>query len=122
MITFRKVDYRIVGLDFSGKITGEDYQSVKPQIEEVMRDKGGKIKFLMDLTQADGFDLSAVYQDLKFDVEHYNNIGDTAVISDKTTYEWMVRAINMIYPGAKVKHFENPQVALNWLKGQAAAA
>lgn len=122
MITFRKVDNRIVGLDFVGEITGQDYLSVKPQIEEVMKDKGGKIKFLMDMTRAKGFTLGAMYQDIKFDLEHYSNVGDTAVISDKTTYEFMVKAINMIYPGAKVYHFEDSQSALNWLKGQAAAA
>lgn len=121
MIILKKLDTRIVGLDFSGEITGDDYKSVKPRIEEVMREKG-EVKFLMDMTQAKGFSLSAVYQDIKFDVEHYKNIGDTAVISDKKTYEMMVKGINMIYPGAKVYHFEDAGSALQWLRQSQAAA
>lgn len=119
MITFKKVDYRIVELDFNGEITGEDYKQVKPKIEEVMNEKG-KVKFLMDLRNAEGFNLSAVYQDIKFDVEHFKNIGATAIIASKKTYEMMVKAINLIYP-EKVYHFEDQQSALTWLKGQAAA-
>lgn len=118
MIKFKKVDYRIVELDFEGEITGEDYKEVKPKIEEVMNEKG-KVKFLMDLTNANGFNLSAVYQDIKFDVEHFKNIGSTAIIASKKSYELMVKAINVIYP-EKVYHFEDQHTALNWLKGQAA--
>ncbi len=117
MINFKKVDYKIVGLDFTGEITGEDYKSVKPEIEKVMADKG-KVKFLMDMRNVDGFKLDAVYQDIKFDVEHFKNIGATAIIASKKTYEFMVKAINLIYP-EKVCHFETPETALNWLKGQA---
>lgn len=118
MIKFKKADSKIVELDFSGEITGEDYKSVKPKIEEVMEEKG-KVKFLMDLTNAEGFNLGAVYQDIKFDVEHFKNIGATAVVASKKTYEMMVKAINTIYP-EKVYHFEDQKSALTWLKGQAA--
>ncbi len=119
MIEFKKIDYKIVELDFNGEITGDDYKSVKPKIEEVMADKG-KVKFLMDMRNADGFKLDAIYQDIKFDFEHFKNIGATAVVASKKTYELMVKAINLIYPGEKVYHFETPETALNWLKGQAA--
>jgi anti-anti-sigma regulatory factor len=118
MIKFKQAGDRIVELDFEGEITGEDYKEVKPKIEEVMKEKG-KVKFLMDLTQAQGFDLGAVYQDIKFDLQHLKNIGATAIIATKKSYEVMVKAINLIYP-EKVFHFEDQASALNWLKGQAA--
>lgn len=117
MINFDKAGDQIVKLDFNGEITGEDYKQVKPKIEQVMNEKG-KVKFLMDLTNARGFNLGAVYQDIKFDVEHFKNIGATAVIASKKTYEMMVKAINAIYP-EKVYHFEDQTSAMNWLKGQA---
>ncbi len=117
MIQFKQISQEIVELDFSGEITGEDYKSVKPKIESVMA-REGKVKFLMDMTAAGGFNLGAVYQDIKFDIEHFKNIGATAVIASKKTYELMVKAINLIYP-EKVYHFETPETALNWLKGQA---
>ncbi|MES2526376.1 MAG: STAS/SEC14 domain-containing protein [Bdellovibrionota bacterium] len=116
MIQFKQVAPEIVELDFSGEITGEDYKSVKPDIEKVMAAKG-KVKFLMDLTQAKGFNLGAVYQDIKFDIEHFKNIGATAVIASKKTYEYMVKSINMIYP-EKVYHFEEAGAGLSWLKSQ----
>ena len=120
MIYFKQIDKKIVELDFSGEITGEDYKSVKPQIEKVMADTG-TVKFLMDMTNVKGFKLDAVYQDIKFDVEHFKNIGDTAVVAPKKTYEYMTKAINTIYPGAKIFHFDEANSALSWLKGQAAA-
>lgn len=120
MINFKQVDYKIVELDFSGEITGDDYKSVKPQIDKVMADKG-TVKFLMDMTNVKGFKLDAIYQDIKFDIEHFKNIGDTAVVAPKKTYEYMTKAINLIYPGAKVYHFDEPKTALSWLKSQAAA-
>ena len=120
MIHFKQVDTKIVELDFSGEITGEDYKSVKPHIEKVMAERG-VVKFLMDMTNVKGFKLDAVYQDIKFDVEHFKNIGDTAVVAPKKTYEYMTKAINMIYPGAKVYHFDEANTAMSWLKGQKAA-
>jgi hypothetical protein len=121
MITFKKIDTKIIGLDFSGEITGQDYLSVKPQIEKVMATEG-RVKFLMDMTQLKNFTMSGIYQDVKFDVEHFKNVGDTAVVASKKTFEIMTKAVNMIYPGAKVYHFDDVKSAMNWLNGQAAAA
>jgi anti-anti-sigma regulatory factor len=118
MISFKKVSDRVVELDFQGEITAADYKSVKPKIEEVMS-QTGKVKFLMDLTDVKGFDLGAVYQDIKFDLEHFKNIGATAVIASKTNYALLVNAINLIYP-EKVYHFEDQASAMNWLNGEAA--
>lgn len=120
MINFKQIDNRIIELDFSGEITGEDYKSVKPQIEKVMAGTG-TVKFLMDMTKVKNFTMGGMYQDIKFDVQHFKNIGDTAVVASKKTFELMTKAINMIYPGAKVYHFDESNTALNWLKSRAAA-
>jgi hypothetical protein len=118
MITFNGAEDRIVKLDFKGEITSEDFQEVTPKIEAAMAEQG-KLKFLMDLTETKGFNLGAVYQDIKFDVQHFRHIGATAVVASRKTYEMMVKAIDAIYP-EKVFHFEDRQSALRWLQGQAA--
>ena len=121
MINFKQIEDKIVELDFSGDITGEDYKSVKPQIEGVMADEG-TVKFLMNMTDVKGFKLDAIYHDIKFDVQHFRNIGDTAVVAPRKTYEYMTKVINLIYPGAKVHHFNDMKSARNWLNSRAAAA
>ena len=120
MINFKQIDSKTVGLDFSGEITGEDYKSVKPQIEKVMAGSG-TVKFLMDMTRVKNFTLDGILQDIKFDIQHFKNIGDTAVVAPKKTFELMTKTINMIYPGAKVYHFDETNSAMNWLNRQAAA-
>lgn len=117
MISFKKVEPRIIELDFSGEITGEDYKEVKPKIESAMNEEG-KLKFLMDLSQAKSFTAGSMYEDIKFDLQHFKNIGSTAVIASKKTYEMMTKALNLVYP-EKVYHFEDQATALSWLKAQA---
>lgn len=117
MINVKVVDEKIVELDLEGEITGEDYKAVKPQLEKLFNERG-RMKFLMNLKKARGFNLGAIYQDIKFDLQHLKYIGDTAVVAQKKTYELMTDAINMIYPTAKITHFEENEGALAWLRNR----
>lgn len=116
MISCKKIDDKTVELDFTGDITGDDYKVVKPKIESIMMEEG-KLKFLMDLTQAKSFSAGSMIEDIKFDLQHFKFIGATAVVASKKTYEMLVKAINLIYP-EKVYHFEDESKALSWLQAQ----
>ncbi len=114
MINVKMQSEDTIELDMIGEVTGDDYKKVKPQLEAIFK-KVGKAKFLIDLNQLKKFDLSAIYQDIKFDLQHLKNIGTTAIVGTKKTYEALSSVIDKFYP-EKIKHFEDQVEALHWLR------
>jgi len=118
MIDVQIKDQTIVELDLSGEVTGKDYESIRPELEKVFI-KNGRQKFLFDMTAVDKFTPMAIFQDLKFDIQHLKFIGTTAVVSTKAMAETMTKIVDMLYP-VKIEHFEDKKSALNWLESQEA--
>lgn len=117
MINMKKPEPGIIELDLSGEVTKADYEAVKPKIEAEM-EKEGKQKFLFDLTETDGFTMGAVYEDIKFDLQNLENIGATAVVSQKKSREIGTKAIDLIFP-ENVRHFRDSSSAMDWLRSEA---
>ena len=103
-----------IELDLEGEVTAQDYKDIRPKLEQIFS-RVGKAKFLIDLNRVKNFTLGAVYQDIKFDLQHFKNIGTTAVVGSRKTYEMLTKLIDKTYP-EKVEHFDNQMDAMNWLQ------
>ena len=105
-----------VELKMSDEVTAADYKKVTPLIEGFMAKKG-RLKFLIVLDNLKSFGPGAIWEDLKFDIKHLKNVGDTAIVGESKAQSFLAKGIDKIFP-AKVKYFERNQLdaAKSWLE------
>lgn len=119
MIACRLEDENTVELDMQGEVTADDYKRIMPELKNYFNQKG-KMKFLIVVDRVRSFSLGAVFQDIKFDLMNFKNIGATAIVGDKKSQEIMAKAVDKVYP-EKVEFFEdtNMKGAREWLQNVA---
>lgn len=116
MISCSLKDENTVELDMQGKVTADDYKKIEPQLKKYLTERG-KMKFLIVVDRVRSFTLSALFEDIKFDLQNLKNIGATAIVGDRKSQEIMTSMINAIFPD-KVKYFDDTELpaANRWLQ------
>ena len=98
------------------KLTDEDYDQLIPLLQEKIR-AYGKIRWYFEMNAFEGWSLSAMWRDIKFDFSNTENLERIAMVGDK---QWEKQLTQLMKPftGADIKYFsrEERQVAKNWLK------
>jgi hypothetical protein len=93
----------VIGFEATGKLQAEDYRDVVlPALERAAAT--GEIRFLMVMAEFGGMTGGALWQDLKFGVEHLRKWKRIALVTD---IEWMTRLTDLfgwLTPG-EVKTF-----------------
>lgn len=119
MIACQLKDENTVELDMQGEITADDYKKIEPQLKKYLAEKG-KMKFLVVVDRVRSFTLSALFEDIKFDLQNLKNIGATAIVGDRKSQEVLTKMINAIFP-EKVKYFDDTDMkgANDWLQNVA---
>lgn len=77
-----RADSRKLTLSLSEKLKTADYEVIVPRVEELIK-KHGTIDLLLELSDFHGWTAGALWQDLKFDFEHFNEIRRLAIVSEK---------------------------------------
>lgn len=96
----------------SGKLTGQDYDRILPQMERLLQ-QHGKLRFYMDLDGLSAIEPDALRKDLDFDVEHRGQYGKTAVVGDSEWENWMTKFSNLFFD-AEMKFFDKDQADTAW--------
>ena len=65
----------------SGKLDVEDYAKFLPEFERLINEHG-KIRFLFRMHDFEGWTLGAAWQDMKFDIKHFNDIERLAMVGE----------------------------------------
>src|SRR5580704_12814284 len=73
---------RILVVHVSGKLAKENYQRFVPEFERLVR-QHGKPRVLFDMTGFHGWEAGALWDDIKFDVEHFADIERLAMIGEE---------------------------------------
>ncbi|MBX0328443.1 STAS/SEC14 domain-containing protein [Oscillochloris sp. ZM17-4] len=66
----------------SGKLIKADYEQFVPEFERLLQ-QHGKLRILFDMADFHGWDASAAWEDLKFDMRHFADIERIAMVGDK---------------------------------------
>lgn len=103
----------VVEMNWSDKVTADDFKRVTPLLEGYMK-KMGRLKFLIDVKNLKGLTPGGLFQDIKFDLTHLKNVGDTAIVGDSKSQQILSGVIDKIFP-AEVKYFEDKNAANQWL-------
>jgi hypothetical protein len=107
---------KILALNLSGKLVKDDYERFVPEFEGLARQRG-KLRVLLNLTDFHGWDIGALWDEIKFDVKHFADIERIAVVGDK---KWQHGLTTFFKPftNATIRYFDQADTteARKWLE------
>jgi hypothetical protein len=107
----------LITVTVTGKLVREDYERFVPKIETIIK-RVGKLRILFLMQDFHGWDLGAVWEDIKFDMKHFSDIVKLALVGDKKWEQWMASFCKP-FTTAKIQYFDVSQreEAQEWLEG-----
>ncbi|QQR89745.1 MAG: STAS/SEC14 domain-containing protein [Myxococcales bacterium] len=91
-----------------GKLAKDDYQKFIPVLEERINEKG-QIGLLLHLSDFQGWTLPALWEDLKFDAKHYNDVSRIALVAHDSGKKWMA-TLSKPFTGAEIEYFPEIEI------------
>ena len=95
---------KILGFKMSGKLHDEDYKQFVPLIDAAIANEG-KVRLLAVFEDFHGWDLHALWDDIKFSTTHCTKIERIALVGEKTWEKWMAKVCKP-FTMAKIKYFD----------------
>ncbi len=106
---------KVLGFRMSGKLHDEDYKTFVPLIDAAVA-KEGKVRLLAQFHDFQGWDLHALWDDVKFATTHCTKIERIAMVGETTWQKWMA-SVCKPFTMAKTHYFDASQIdaAKAWL-------
>lgn len=100
---------KTIEVHVSGKLTKADYEQFGPEFQRLVREHG-KLRVLFDMSDFHGWDAGGLWEDIKFDMDHFANIERIAMIGDK---KWQHGMATFCQPftRADIRYFEHADAA-----------
>ncbi len=100
---------KVLAVYVSGKLTKEDYDKFLPEMEKLINIHG-KLRVLFVMTNFAGWELSALWEDIKFDIKHFGDIERVAMVGEK---KWQKELSLFCVPFAKavVRYFDHSEAS-----------
>lgn len=102
---------KVLGFKLSGKLHDEDYKKFVPLVDEAAKD--GKVRLLSQFHDFHGWDLHALWDDIKFSTTHCTKIDRIALVGDKTWEKWMAKVCKP-FTMAKIQYFDAADIDKAW--------
>jgi hypothetical protein len=103
---------RIVGFKLSGKLHDADYKTFVPAIDGALA-KEGKLRLLAQFYDFHGWDLHALWDDIKFSTTHCTKLERIALVGETKWEEWMAKVCKP-FTMATIKFFDVAQISDAW--------
>jgi hypothetical protein len=105
----------VLAFKMSGKLHDEDYKTFVPMIDAAVA-KQGKVRLLAQFHDFHGWDMHALWDDIKFASTHCTAIERIALVGEKAWEKWMARVCKP-FTMAKIKYFDVTELddAQAWL-------
>jgi len=106
---------QVLGFKMSGKLHDADYQTFVPIVDAALL-KHPKVRLLAWFHDFHGWDLQALWDDIKFSTTHCTKIDRIALVGDKTWEKWMATVCKP-FTMAKVQYFDVSELeaAKTWI-------
>jgi hypothetical protein len=106
---------KTLGFKMSGKLHDADYQKFVPAIDAAIA-KEGKVRLLAQFHDFQGWDMKALWDDIKFSTTHCTKIDRIALVGEKKWEEWMAKVCKP-FTMAKIQYFDAAKIedARKWL-------
>jgi hypothetical protein len=102
----------ILGFKMSGKLHDQDYQQFVPAVEAAIKTHG-KVRLLAQFHDFHGWDLHALWDDIKFSTQHCADVEKIALIGEAKWERWMA-GVCKPFTLAKIKYFDSARVQEAW--------
>jgi len=110
---------RILEVKATGKLERADYEQFGPEVERLIRERG-KLRILLELDGFHGWTAGALWEDVKFDAKHFNDIERLAIVGD-SAWEKGMALFCKPFTTAAVRYFEDVDEARNWIEADSDA-
>ena len=109
----------VLGFRITGKLHDEDYKRFVPEVDAILSDND-KVRLLGWFDDFHGWDLHALWDDIKFATTHCNKMDRIAMVGDTKWEEWMAKVCKP-FTLAKIRYFVASDIesAWEWLEEQA---
>ncbi|GIW97660.1 MAG: hypothetical protein KatS3mg111_0993 [Pirellulaceae bacterium] len=107
---------KIIRVELQGKLTKEAYEMFVPLTEERIK-QFGKVRMLVVLRDFHGWDAGALWEDIKFDLKHFNHIERLAIVGE-SKWEKGMAVFCRVFTTAKIKYFDINELeeAEQWIR------
>lgn len=95
---------KLLEMHLTGKLVKGDYEESLPAIERLIK-QHGKLRILVDMTGLHGWTGAALWEDIKFDMKHFNDIERVAIVGDKKWVQWMA-TFSKPFTMATIRYFD----------------
>src|SRR5262249_16713600 len=110
--TLSRTKDKVFGFKLSGKLHDSDYKQFVPTVEAAVK-KHGKVRLLATFENFHGWDLPALWDDIKFATEHCRHVERIALVGEKTWEKWMARVCKP-FTMAQVRYFDHADIDASW--------
>ncbi len=98
-----------------GKLTHEDYQYMVPMLESAIAGVDEpEINVLADITELEGWELRAAWDDLKIGIAHGKSFEKIAIVGEGKLQQWTAKIADWFTP-YDAKFFDSKKQAREWL-------
>lgn len=98
-----------------GKLTHADYEVITPMIDSALQGiRAPRIKAFLDMSELDGWEPRAAWDDFKLGIKHGHQFGKIAILGHERWQELSAK-IGAWFVSGEVRYFENMGAALAWL-------
>lgn len=111
-----------IELNVEGQLQAEDYEDFEPLVEDQI-ERNGAVNLLVRVGDLSGWSPAAMWEDLKFDVKHYDDVSRLAIVGKERSDKWMA-TVSKPFTTAEVEFFpeRSLQQARAWVQGLPAAS
>jgi hypothetical protein len=100
---------KVVEVKISGKLHKDDYEQFVPVVEKQIA-AHGKLRLLVEMVAFHGWDVSALWQDIKFDLKHFKDIERLALVGE-SKWEKGMATFCKPFTTAKIRYFDVSEAA-----------
>lgn len=104
-----QADGRILDVKATGKLTKADYGRWVPELERLIA-KHEKLRVLFQMHDFHGWEVGAMWEDIKFDLKHFRDIERLAIVGEKR-WEHGMAVFCKPFTTAKIRYFDQSQAA-----------
>jgi hypothetical protein len=103
---------KVLGFKMSGKLHDEDYKKFVPLVDAAIA-TDGKVRILAQFEDFHGWDMRALWDDIKFSTTHCTKIERIALAGDRKWEQWMAKVCKP-FTMAKIRYFDASELAAAW--------
>jgi hypothetical protein len=106
---------RVLEVNLHGRLNRGDFDRIVPETERLI-ERYGKIRILVTLRDFEGWDLGAMWEEIKWEAKHFNHVDKIAIVGHAGWHRYMALLCNP-FTTARVRYFnlDSLDAAYQWV-------